>query len=596
MKKFFLVFLVFGITTGTYAEFKTSIIFDFAPTLFRMELPTGDFRKAMLTETELDHTSPINEVLEVERFNDLYRGINYELLTGGGQAATLWNRGTENRIQLWWTGESYEIYTRIRIDQVIGNLMRSSNPSSVSFFNFLSAGFDDWYARGSLGMFKALVGNCDHRGRTPEYAAGFHEFTRNRQDFFGIHFPDIFSTPSLGLIITGAVSDSTESLNLRSAFKHGNNDYRRYGSNPFWLFEMGFKDLIGIPLFFEVFGDMADMTLPDGDPTITNSGWNKLSGGIRISGDAIANLITFDAQYRLKGGSPSSFDGYKEMEDPSNPGSFINNNMDKQPSGKGRMLHHFGLYGNFSEVIKGLGISFGFTGMIRTYEDYFQITHFGFETGDEIPGRTLTFSSPFYSGIDLRINYTGLEDRLGITFSNNVSFASATGTDNEKEATTNFVVMLAGGNNEIGPIINPNGQVSRVLGKDNTQSWLSLYNALAVSYKLTNRLTCFFNIANRFGQFTEKTMDQDLDPTSLTNLDYIKPATTIYMRNDLMSVLGLTYLLSSNVTFHSGVSFRYISTSETHEGAFHEQVQVKTQDMSRGTMTIAVPLWMRITF
>ena len=180
MKKFFGIFLIAVVAAGAFAEFRVGWTFDLSPTFFRLEAPTGDYTKATLLNPELDAASPIGEMKLVERFNDNYRGSNYEFLTGGGQAGGLsWNRGTENRIRLWFTGEYYEVYTRIRADEVLSNLMRASNPSSTGLWHFLSnAVFDDWYIRGKLRMFRAVAGNYDQRGRTPEYAT-FHEFTRN---------------------------------------------------------------------------------------------------------------------------------------------------------------------------------------------------------------------------------------------------------------------------------------------------------------------------------------------------------------------------------------------------------------------------------
>jgi hypothetical protein len=600
MKKFFVISLIAGITTGAFAEFRIGWTFDLSPNLFRLEAPTGDYTKASLLKPELDPTSPIDEMNLVEAFNDKYRGINYEFLTGGGQAGgTAWNRGTENRIRLWLTGEYYEVYTRIRADEILSNLMRGSNPSSVGIFHYLSnAVFDDWYIRGILRMFRVIAGNYDHRGRTQEYAT-FHEFTRNRQDFFGIHLPNVrIPTSSVPLLEFQGVNDSTESTNLRSAYKHGNNDYKKDGSNAFWLFETGFNDWIGVPLFFEVFGDMADFTRPAaGNFNPTPGGWYKLNGGLRISGDKIAGKVSFDAMYRIKGGDEYFFDGYTEMEDPNNPGSTIDNGMHKQPDNNGRILHHFGLYGNLAGLVDGFGISFGYTGMVRTYEKYFQFAHTGFETGALIPNRELSFAGPYYSGIDLRLNYTGIEG-LGITFNNNVSFAAATGTDLDKDSTMHFIINLYGGQDGMGPTIGANGQVGgdAILGKNETQSWFALYNALALSFRLAGNLTAFFNCVNRYGRLTEESMGVDADPGSATKGYKNKPATVTFSRNDLMGVLGVTYTFTGNITLHGGLSLRYITDTTAYEGAYHSQAQVKTQNSTLGTLTFAIPLWMRISF
>jgi hypothetical protein len=233
--------------------------------------------------------------------------------------------------------------------------------------------------------------------------------------------------------------------------------------------------------------------------------------------------------------------------------------------------------------------------MIRTYENFLQPEHDSIEgTGARIPERELTVSGPFYSRICARGNYTGI-DKLGITFSNNVSFAKAEGTDLSKDDTTHFQTKLYADASELGPTYGSDGMVSgALLGKDQTESWLSLYNALGVTYKITGMMTGFFNYAQRLAWFTMEFMGADTDPNSSGELN--KQDTRIYKRTDLMGVLGVTFALPANATFHAGASLRYLSDSFTYEGDYHEQLQVRTPDRSYGTLTFAVPLWLRVRF
>ena len=602
MKKIVTAFLLLSVAAwAVHAEFKVGWTFDFGPTLYRLEAPLGDFTSATLKVPTLNPDGTNGEMMLVDDWNENYRGSRWEMFTGGGQFGGLpWNRGTENRIRLSFEGESYQVYARIRADQILSNLMRASNPSDVGIFHFISnATFDDWFVRGNLGMFRAVVGNYDQRGRTPEYV-NFHEFTRNRQDFFGVHLPSARITPSVEFEFLG-VSDSTESTNLRASYKHGNSDYRRDGSNAFWLFEAGFEELLGQRLFLEVFGDMADMTRSIGTGMDENGrGWNRINGGVRVSGVKLADMITFDLMYRLKGGDPSSFSGYTEREDPDNPGDIINNGylsgIDKQPDGRGRILNHFGLYGNVDGLVDGLGISLGYTGMVRSFEKHFQFSHTGIGSGVEIPNRELTFQGPFFSGIDLRASYSAIEN-VGITLHHNTTFASAKGTDINSDTTTKFVVKLLDADNAMGPMVNANGRVTgAVLGLNESEKWLALYNAIAFTYKLAGNTTAFFNFAYRYGALTQESMEDDKDPASATVGNKNKAASTVFSSNDLMGVLGVTHMLSPQVTLHGGVSLRYLTVSQTFGGAYHGQAQVMTQDRSEGTLTVAVPLWMRVQF
>jgi len=131
-----------------------------------------------------------------------------------------------------------------------------------------------------------------------------------------------------------------------------------------------------------------------------------------------------------------------------------------------------------------------------------------------------------------------------------------------------------------------------VLDRGETQSWFALYNALGLSYNIAGNLTGFINVANRYSRFTWET--QQANP--LTGVRD-KPASTLFLHNDLMGVLGLTYRMSTNIILQGALSIRYIiSDSKTFTGAYHELPQTLTQDVNKGTLTFAVPLWMRVTF
>jgi len=160
--------------------------------------------------------------------------------------------------------------------------------------------------------------------------------------------------------------------------------------------------------------------------------------------------------------------------------------------------HAFGLYANadLGRFVNGLGLTLGYSGLQQTWTNG---THWTPDSSDKSQQANHGYSSksealfPLYSGIDLRVQYTGVP-RLRLTFNNNVSFARMWGTtDYDKQ----WVVGWA-----------YDGSISGELNEDargvydRREDYLGLYNALGLKFTLTDTVALDFQAANRLGLFT----------------------------------------------------------------------------------------------
>jgi hypothetical protein len=194
--------------------------------------------------------------------------------------------------------------------------------------------------------------------------------------------------------------------------------------------------------------------------------------------------------------------------------------------------------------------------MLRTYGDYTGAID-GMNNNAET---TYSFKSPFWSGINLHLQYTGLQN-LTVTFHNNVSF---TGVKGGKDR---LVHPLGYARLQPGPITDTK-EAYEYLEENENQDWFAMYNGLHFAYKVTDRLSAHLMLQNRFSDIT-KMKDGAKDPGSVTS-DYFSSAALV------------SYALG-NVLIEGGLVFRNIS----HEWA----------DGVKGNVSyFAIPLRTRITF
>ena len=156
--------------------------------------------------------------------------------------------------------------------------------------------------------------------------------------------------------------------------------------------------------------------------------------------------------------------------------------------------YEFGFYFNI-EPVSGLGISGGYSGLYQEWNSKFNtnIRALPPQAQDEIRKYFFAYYNkaefPFYHGIDLRFNYTGIRN-LGITFNNNITFASVQG---------GFVQ-----GDDAFELVRLSWTYDAYLDRytDRSEHYFSLNNILGLRYDFSETLSADLQFANQLGIFT----------------------------------------------------------------------------------------------
>jgi hypothetical protein len=393
------------------------------------------------------------------------------------------------------------------------------NTISITALDLFNQTVDQFAVTGKLGVFSAYFGNEMKWGKVNRFASGFSNFLdKSKNDNYGLVRP--------------SVSENTTTNNWEYSLftAYDVNNLRRSTTNGATNFVAGTVDLN--PIYIDVASVVSSIPANGTSPS-----WSRENATIRVSGAGIADLLTFDAIYKISGG---------DKDTDKNEGV---KGTGPEPDGNGLWNNQFGVYASLNiPGVDGLGLGLGYSG-------YFQAKENGKNSSDEI----LKYSYPLYSGVDLRVSFTGVEN-LTVTLNNNASFAGAKGTDSTTQ--TNYAVL-----DTYGPTsaLNP-------LGKDEKDSYFALYNALLVAYKFPGTvLTARAEVANRLGSYT------------LSGPSYEKKLGSDF----LQFALAGNFKLNSHVEFDAGLALGIANATTTETGS---------PDTSGGTLTFGIPLRMHIVF
>jgi hypothetical protein len=292
------------------------------------------------------------------------------------------------------------------------------------------------------------------------------------------------------------------------------------------------------------------------DPTIT-SGMNF---ALRAEGAKILDMITAAAIYKYAGSSleklaaASSDDTIEEK---------IRN-------------HAFGLYVNITPPIPGLGISVGYSGQLKTlknprYKDT-DIKSGVLEGNPDWEGLYLANEHretkfPYYSGIDLRVVYTGIEN-LTMTSSNNISFARIYGTKDRDE------IFVYGWAYE-GKLNDSTTGVNKVPLR--SENYLGLYNALGASYRITESLTADLQLANQFAMFTLNWEEAPLESVTNSFGVYAGVTCKVYEKDNF------------HASIRGGLDLKWNSYS-------YQEDSVSASVHKAGYMDLGIPVAVKVVF
>ena len=267
----------------------------------------------------------------------------------------------------------------------------------------------------------------------------------------------------------------------------------------------------------------ADPITGSSDPAQHRAGFSGVIRGLDIAG-----LVDFDVMYRVRGGDYTLDDSYHE-----------DHGGGTQPDGVGRYAHFLSLAFGLPNLLPDIGISAAYIAHVNTFEDASAAPTATDQT-------TVKRRSPFYSGINLNMRYTGIPG-LRLTLNNTVSFASApkpeTYDDNgtTKESVISFSAIT-----------------SQPLGRDRSDSWFALYNGVSASYDLTRNMTLNMEAVHRMSISTTNDTREgkgnaigDWDTSVITkNIVLISPYISLPLFAGADMQAGLTfYAENSKTTF-----------------------------------------------
>jgi len=253
---------------------------------------------------------------------------------------------------------------------------------------------------------------------------------------------------------------------------------------------------------------------------------DMLKFGLRVEGVQIADMVTLAAVYKHASTSLA------KLTAPNNQ------NIIDENTGS----HTFGLYANITPT-ENLGITVGYSGLIYNWSNSKDTD---FSSGDVRDQEKHYLSQyretmfPFYSGIDLRASYTGI-NRLTVTLNNNVSFANIQGSpDPNPRGVYSYAWAYRG---------QLNRDDGSYLAKNRSESYLGLYNALGINYEINENLSADFQAANQLGIFTLKWEHDDVVSVS-SNLGLYAGVTYTIVQNEKIHA-SINAGLAANLSFNS---------------------------------------------
>ena len=542
MKKIFMIFLGCIVVTGAFAEFRFRFFHDFNAYMFNAVIPTGLYAQQSIIGVDGDpqiNSGVSQNILARSLLFPVGLGntTGYFTPTGYNFFTTSVNNDPTVAPANFPNGFSWldlndvnlqMIYSARMIEALIGisgsNLFnRMLNRNFPNMNGVLDAfHIEVWWMRVNHHMFTLWIGDRPFPGKVDPYN-DFSDWSRLRQDYTGVNVPADRTTDGFSNMW---VYRTRQNSLFRDVIDHSH--LSRVIERSYFVGSIKLLNhYLQIPIAVDIGIDVSEH-LRAINNSATNAGQTRFAGGVRVTGERIANQLNFELIWKLRGGDPSRNNSWSEEL----PFGSV------QPDGTGALSHVLGLALGLPTLIPELGITLMYTALFTSYEDHL----FGLHSTPQVTDPyTITKSGPFYSGIDLRLRYTGIP-RLRLTLHNNISFAKAA------EPVWSDDLNLA-----IGQSVNLIGNNN--LGRYESQSWLALYNALTARYPVGPMMTAILEVAHRTGITTDK---NSFETRGSTLNDW---GTSVRVMT-MMGVQGIASIrLSEGVILESGVSLWYENNS-----------------------------------
>lgn len=415
----------------------------------------------------------------------------------------------EMRLILSYSNDNVKALLQLKGDGLVGNQSGSSFfKGNATLTDIWNAGFADYYVQGTAGKLVAYFGNENKRGVIGNYRFAHSDFLKNNMNNYGYFVPNFVPYHS------NSVGDERGDYYEPSAkWTYGFQNYE--GNNLAKIDGRNQLPHVDITYNFEPFSVTLAGALSEANAV---EGASKIALGARVSGTKIADMVDFDLTYMITGGDPTlkskgfmAWDGADTFNTGADGkagtaddkltavGNYKWQTRSDKANGDGKWRNSFGIYAGLGNIIDNLGIGVGYTGSVVVQED-----------SDDVKN-----INPFFSGIDLRFRFTGV-DKLTITLNNNFSFAATTGAKDT----------------------NTTGAIGIPVGEKDKDGYFAMHNALDVAYKVTDALTASFVLGNRAAWY-EYTPDSG---------DKYK-----MVMDQLNIILFASYQFNANVQFESGI-------------------------------------------
>jgi len=557
VKKILVIFLIIVPVVTAFGQFRFDMWGHVEPDLLQFTLPIGDAGDPNNT-----NGVPFIGGPRIDVFNGgMFR--NDPTHTGGGFMETnhlymrlsYAGRFWETRLQIW--GNQFVNWNAgLFADRSSGSPNQNMR-TDLSIIGFLDAFIQEWRIRATMGPFTVYMGNEESNFGLVSHMNNHMPSLYSKVNVFGITTPvrtNVRFSYYLNPHQTNGFGDggglSFAEINTRAP--HGvvhrdpNNLNWIEPLNPYMLFTYTLnKYNFTLGTHLQGPGDPAVAT----DTGLVKFGNIDVSGFFRVSGNRIADFITFDAVYRIKG----SKEGLEDM-DPD--GIYFAPNVlnpTRSQNGKGSFGHSIGLFvqPRIELFVTGFNLVLGYSALFQTLEGFA-------ENWDGNGAAASDRRAPFFSGIDLRMSYSGVRNFL-FSSQNNISFASMNGSDTDE---------VWG----VRPRNSNNANVSPLLKENESDNWFYLYNTLGAQYNISSSVAITLGFANRLGLLTEKRMfegDQLMAKRS-----------TNWFSGELMA----SYFYQQWFwELHGGIAF-------LHQYSTYESNDIRYHDVGSGRFVFAIPV------
>ena len=456
-------------------------------------------------------------------------------VSGGGltQEFGAFNKGTINFFQnrnaftnfdnrlsvsLSNSGENYDVWADIALDGWADQFATES----MTIGKFLSEGKakTDWYAKGTAGIFNAQIGTAGYGGYVSPQSTWNNWYGKwNQICKFGLWRQDGF--------IVG-------------------DDFRTQDEwGEILALGIGLGDNFKVSLGYRLRPQWKLWT-KDADPAASKS---SINGSFMVNG-RVTDAIAFDLFYSVVGEDPNTF---------SRPTDTWNGTGVTLPDGSWNNI--LGAYIGLN-IVENLGLSLGYTANFRAYENGGYIP--AADAGNPTKSKPVSFTTPFYSGIDIRASYSGI-DKIGLTLNNNITFAGVKGKEIKTDGTTEEYVLDFG----YSPI-----------GDKESTDWFHLESELKASLALVDNLSLVVQLGDRLGVMSSEN-------TTSGNTSKVKAT-----ENEFRFTVGASYGVGA-VTIGAGLFFSIESKAFEREENSGTAVTTKA---SSDVTTFGIPVYFKVAF